>query len=134
MTPLDQLALTVIRNAAAVVIEQSPIRLVLEVPRTYPRWLGPLPRVLGAKRTRKIHLDGTALLVWRRIDDRTDLGGLVDWFAAEQNLGFNEARLIVLQFLRSLAQRGLVVLGDRTRVSAPVSARSAPSGGADPNR
>jgi hypothetical protein len=53
-------------------------------------------------------------VVWRRIDDRISLGGLVDALAAEQQLEFNEARLLTLQFLRLLSLRGLIVLGDRT--------------------
>lgn len=114
MTALDQLALVPLRNARARVVEEASARLVLEVDAIYPRWLGPLPRLLGAKRTKRIQLDGLALLVWRRVDDRTRLGELIDWLAADERLEFNEARLLTLQFLRMLAGKGLVVLGDRT--------------------
>lgn len=114
MTPLQQLGLAVLRNVKARTLEDAPARLVLEIDATYPRWLGPLPRLLGAKRTRKLQLEGMALAIWRRIDDRSTLGAHIDWLAADQQLGFNEARMLTLQFLRSLSLQGLVVLGDRT--------------------
>lgn len=118
LTPLAQLGLAVLRNAKVRVIEDVPHRLILEVDVVYSGWLGPLPRLLGAKRQRKVMLDGMALQLWRRIDDRTTLGAHMDWLAADQQLGFNEARLLVLQFLRNLSQQGLVVLGDRTSPTA----------------
>ena len=114
LTPLDQLALVPLRNAKVRLIEDAPARVILEVDVTYPVWFGPLPRLLGAKKHKRLSLDGLGLEVWRRIDDRTSLGGLIDWLAAEQVLEFNEARLLTLQFLRSLSLKGLVVLGNRT--------------------
>jgi len=114
MTPQEQLALVPLRNAKVRILENAPIRVILEVDAVYPGWLGPLPRLLGAKAVKKVQLDGLALLVWRRIDDRVTLAGLVDWLAADQQLEFNEARLLTLQFLRSLAMKGLLVMGDRT--------------------
>lgn len=114
MTPLQQLGLAVLRNAKVRTLEDAPTRMVLEVDAVYPRWLGPLPRLLGAKRTRKLQLNGMALAMWRRIDDHTTLGAHIDWLAGDQQLEFNEARLLALQFLRSLSLQGLVVLGDRT--------------------
>lgn len=118
LTPLAQLDLAVLRNAKARTVEDAATRLILELDVVYPRWLGPLPRLLGAKHTRKVMLDGMALQLWRRIDDRATLGGHVDWLAADQQLAFNEARLLTLQFLRNLSQQGLIVLGDRTSPTA----------------
>lgn len=117
ITPLEQLALVPLRNAKVRLIEDAPARVLLEVDAVYPRWLGPLPRLLGAKKVKRIALDGLSLMVWRRIDDRINLGGLIDWLAAEQQLEFNEARLLTLQFLRLLSLRGLIVLGDRTGIA-----------------
>ena len=114
ITALDQLKLVPLRNAKARTIEETPQRLVLEIDTVYPRWLGPLPALMGAKKHKRLGLDGMSLLVWRRLDDRSSLGELFDWLAAEQQLDFNEARLLMLVFLRNLSQKGLVVLGDRT--------------------
>lgn len=117
LTPLEQLAFVPLRNAKVRLVEDAPNRVQLEIDAVYPRWLGPLPDWLGAKKVKRVALDGLALLVWRRIDDRISLGGLVDWLAAEQQLEFNEARLLTLQFLRLLSLRGLIVLGDRTGIA-----------------
>jgi hypothetical protein len=115
-TPLEQLALVPLRNAKVRVLEDLPGCVRLEVDAVYPRWLGPLPRLLKARAEHRYTLDGTALQVWRQVDDRRTLGELCDWFAADQQLPFNEARLLLLSFLRSLSLKGLIVLGDRTLV------------------
>ena len=125
MTPHDQLALEPLRNAKARLVSDAPAEVVLELDAVYAWWLGPLPRLLGAKKSKRLSLDGVALTVWRRIDDRVNLGQLIDGIAAEHQLEFNEARLLLLQFLRSLSQRGLVVLGDRTDLG-PTSPISSP--------
>ncbi len=114
MSPLDQLKLVPLRNAKVRLIEETAVRAILEVDVTYPRWFGPVPRLLKAKTAKKVSLDGMALLMWQRVDDRTSLGQIVDWLASSEQLDFNEARLLTLQFLRNLSMRGLVVLGDRT--------------------
>jgi hypothetical protein len=117
ITPQAQLGLAVLRNAQARVVQDLPNRMILELDVVYARWLGPLPRLLKAKRKRQVALEGLALAVWRRIDDRATLGEHIDWLVADQQLAFNEARLLTLQFLRNLSQQGLVVLGDRTVVT-----------------
>jgi hypothetical protein len=112
--PLVQLALIPLRNAGAQLIEDSPQRVVLAVAKAYSGWLGPLPKLLGAPSSKRFALDGLALVLWRRIDDRRSLGELIDWLAEEQQLGFHEARLLTLQWLHQLATKGLVVLGAKS--------------------
>lgn len=106
-----QLDLVILRNAHLRIERDTPRAVVLELDTVYPRWLGPLPGMLGAKAQKKIALDGLGLLMWRQIDDRRTLGNLIDWLATEQQLEFNEARLLTLRFLHDLAQRGVVVMG-----------------------
>lgn len=117
LTPLEQLAFVPLRNVKVRLVENATSRALFEVEAVYSRWLGPLPRLLGAKKHKRIALDGLALAVWRRIDDRISLGGLIDAVAADEQLDFNEARLLTLQFLRLLSLRGLIVLGDRTGIA-----------------
>lgn len=106
-----QLVLIPLRNARIQVREDAPLLLILAVDKAYSRWLGPLPRVLGAPRSKQFSLDGLGLRLWRRIDDRMSLGELIDWLAADQQLGFHEARLLTLNWLHQLATKGLLVLG-----------------------
>lgn len=120
-TPVEQLGLTVLRNARVRILDDAPARLRLEIDAVYPRWLGPLPRLLGARRVQRYALDGMSLAVWRRLDDRTTLGELCDWLAGDEQLGFHEARLLLLHFLHALAQKGLVVLGDRAATAGAES-------------
>lgn len=111
--PLAQLSLAPLRNAAARVVSDQPDRLVLELDAAYPRWLGPLPRLVGAKKHRRYALDGLGLELYRLIDDRRPLGDLIEALALAEQLTFNEARLLALHWLHHLAVKGLVILGRR---------------------
>lgn len=121
-----QLDLIPLRNARIQVREDTPQLLILAVDKAYSRWLGPLPRALGAPTSKRFSLDGLGLRLWRRIDDRMSLGDLIDWLAADQQLGFHEARLLTLNWLHQLATKGLVVLGGATaETAAPRQAEKA---------
>ena len=48
-----QLALRVIRNTRLQVVEDGPSQVIVEVVVSYPGWLGPVPRLLGAKAKRR---------------------------------------------------------------------------------
>jgi len=54
MSPLDQLKLVPLRNAKVRLIEETAVRAILEVDVTYPRWFGPVPRLLKAKTAKKV--------------------------------------------------------------------------------
>jgi hypothetical protein len=111
--PVDahtQLALRVVRNVRVTVAEDAPQRLVVELPLTYPRWLGPLPRWWKLKERKRYELEGLPLAVWRRIDDRRTVDDLIAWLADSERLTWLEARLLTLTWLHGLAGRGLVVL------------------------
>lgn len=110
------LAATPTRNTA-VREETRGEALVLFVPIRKRWWMtGPLSWCLPLRREKGVALDAIGQEVWQACDGQRDLETLVEDFADRHRLGFHEARLTVMRFLRMLAQRNLLVLiGERQR-------------------
>lgn len=98
------------RNAA-VRAERRGDALVLFVPLRQRWWnAGPVAWLLPMRRERGVALDTLGQEVWQACDGQRDLETMVEDFADRHRLGFHEARLTVMRFLRMLAQRKLLVL------------------------
>lgn len=113
-TPRPTLAQTLAafptRNAA-VREERRGDALVLFVPLKQRWWTaGPVAWVLPLRREKAVALDAIGKEVWQACDGRRALETIVEDFAERHRLGFHEARLAVMRFLRMLAQRKLLVL------------------------
>ena len=67
-------------------------------------WLMPLSR------ERVVALDSLGWEVWRACDGQTRTEQIVEAFAQSHGLTFHEARTSVMQFLRMLTARGLIVM------------------------
>ncbi|MEM9914997.1 MAG: PqqD family protein [Planctomycetota bacterium] len=108
---ITQLLAAVPTRNAAVREEQRGEALVLFVPIRRRWWLrGPLSWCLPLRGEKGVALDALGQEVWRACDGQRDLEALVEAFAQRHRLGFHEARLTVMRFLRMLAQRNLLVL------------------------
>jgi hypothetical protein len=108
-TIAKQLAVVPVRNASVQVDDQGDAAVVT-VDLRYPLLLRPLVPLLRMRQRKGYRLDGIGLAVWRRIDDRATLAELVDWFATEHRLSFHESRALLLGYLQTLVNNGLVVL------------------------
>jgi len=98
------------RNAA-VREETRGDALVLFVPIRKRWWTrGLMAWCLPLRDEKGVALDTLGQEVWRACDGDRRLETLVDEFAGRHRLGFHEARLTVMRFLRMLAQRNLLVL------------------------
>jgi hypothetical protein len=85
---------------------------VLVVPVNYNRpGLKLLAKALKASAEKRYILDGTGLQVYRMIGDGMPFEELVDRFAAAHLLSFFEARAFLMDYLRTLVERGIVVIG-----------------------
>lgn len=85
--------------------------LVLFVPLRRRWWMaGPVSWWLPLRREKAVALDRLGREVWEACDAQRNVEQIIDAFAARHGLGFHEARLTVMQFLRMLAQRRLLVL------------------------
>lgn len=108
---LKQLLAAVPTRNTAVREETRGGALVLFVPIRKRWWTrGPMAWCLPLRDEKGVALDALGQEVWQTCDGQRDLETMVEDFAARHRLGFHEARLTVMRFLRMLAQRNLLVL------------------------
>jgi hypothetical protein len=93
--------------------------LVLSVP-LRQRWYmrRPLSLVFPFSTQRRVALDGLGIEVWRGCDGRRTAEQIVEQFARDHGLTFHESRLSVMQFLRELTRRGLIVMVGKSQEQA----------------
>ena len=106
-------------NQAVVCEYESESEAVLTVP-VRKRWYmkPPLGYLLPFGGVRRIGLDRMGREVWKQCDGTTTTEVIVERFAAAHGVRFHEARISILQFLRMLTQRGVIVMAGRTKDGA----------------
>jgi hypothetical protein len=108
----QQLAAVPLRNHR--VREAEDARgLVVTVDLSYPGLMKPLAKALKMRRSRDFRLDGVGLAVYRRLDGSATIEQLSDWLAGEHRLSFHEARTLLMWYLQTLMERGLVVIAGK---------------------
>lgn len=86
-------------------------KTLVSIPLRRPAWLvRPISWVIPFSSHRRIELDALGGLVLRLCDGRNTVEQIIEHFAAEHKLSFREAQLPVTQFLRLLAQYGIVAI------------------------
>src|SRR4051812_39364353 len=108
-TVAERLAAVPLRNVRVEVTEGGAVA-TLTVPLTYPRMVKPFAGMLGLKRRKSYQLEGLGLEVWRLVDGTATVGSMVDWLAQQHRLSFHEARALIMRYLQTLTERGLVVI------------------------
>lgn len=106
------------QSLAAVPVKNHAVRqetrggaLVLFVPLRERWWMrGPVSWWLPLRREKGVALDALGQKVWGLCDGQRDLEAIIEYFAKDHRLGFHEARLSVMRFMRMLAVRKLIVL------------------------
>ena len=105
------------RLLAAVPVGNEAVRredrgesVVLFLPLKKKWWMPIVSRFLPIRTEQGFQLDGLGLEVWQACDGQHTTEQIVENFAQRHRLTFHEARLTVLQFLRMLVQRNLVVM------------------------
>lgn len=108
----------------AVRTERTGRALMVYVPIRQRWWMKrPFRWVFPYREERGYALDQLGQEVWRACDGQRNIEEIVDRFARHHEIGFHEARAMILQFLQTLLQRNLVVLvmpegGDARREGA----------------
>lgn len=84
----------------------------LELTVSLPR--SPLFRWLSGGRTdpivRRYQLDKVGVEAWRMIDGRTSVGAMIERFTPLHGMGPSQAEAAMMTYLRTLAQRGIIML------------------------
>jgi hypothetical protein len=99
------------QNAAAEVERSTDGALRISVRLQLPKWLVPPISWFVRPRTRRsVQLDEIGQLVWMWSDGTRSVEDVVDAFAQHFALTFHEARVLVTGFMKSLMQRGILVM------------------------
>ncbi len=89
-------------------------QLIVTIPLRKPRVLvPPLSWILPFRKERRVSLDKLGEEVYTACDGRRSAAEIIEQFANRHDLKFHEARIPVMQYLRDLMQRGIIVLVGR---------------------
>ncbi|MBD3320208.1 MAG: PqqD family peptide modification chaperone [Chitinivibrionales bacterium] len=98
------------RNSAAEQVHKNG-SMIVRVPMR-KRWYmnPPVSWLFPFSRYRRISLDTPGQEVWEACDGMHTMEQIIDKFAVRHFLSFHEARLSVMEFVRQLMRRGMLVL------------------------
>jgi len=109
----QQLDTLILRNQAVREEPGShPDELTVAVPLDYDRaGLKIVARVFKAREVKRFVLAGPGLEVYRMLEGRRSFEKLIDIFAAKHQLTFFESRAFLMDYIRTLVERGVAVIG-----------------------
>ena len=85
--------------------------LWLTVKKRKPRFLiPPLAWFIRPRLSKRYELDKLGVYVWKLCDGKRRVEDIIDSFAGEFGLSFHEARVAVTGYLKTLVQRGALVI------------------------
>lgn len=86
--------------------------ITLVVPIRYDKpGLKPLAKALKAREQKRYILEGTGLEVYRMLGGQKTFETLIDEFAETHQLTFFESRAFLMDYIRTLVERGIAVIG-----------------------
>jgi len=97
------------RNVA-VRSERRGNALVLWIPLQRRWWTDAVSWALPLRNRKGFALDSLGEQIWQACDGERDVEQIIDEFAARHRVRFHDARVSVLQFLRTLIERQLVAV------------------------
>jgi hypothetical protein len=102
---------------------ETPGSLLIEQKLVYTGLGKILSKSLLVRKQKRYLLDGLGADVYGRIDGKKTLEQLIDEFADENKLTFFESRALLLEYLRTLMKRGLVVAGVKIDTTESIPAK-----------
>lgn len=97
-----------VKNRAASEREDEDGNLTIVLTREDSFFVKVLNKFFFIPLEKKIELDEIGSWVWRRCDDRTPVGELINMMAGEYKLSRKEAEVSLMSFLRSLSRKRLI--------------------------
>jgi hypothetical protein len=107
----DMLAATPVHNEAVINKYSDEEQMVLRVPMR-KRWYmsAPFSWIFPFRNHRNFALDSLGREVWEACDGKRNVEQIIDAFANRHSMSFHEARIGVMEFLKNMTKRGLVVI------------------------
>ncbi len=100
-----------VRNKAARYEDKGDGKALVHVPIRQKWYMGPpISWVMPLSKERVIALDKVGKEVWGLCDGNRTMEQIIEAFAEEHHLRFHQARLSIMEFLRQLTRRGLIVV------------------------
>ena len=90
--------------------EEKPDVIVAEIKLRYYGLLKILKQLTNARPYRRFELAGLTRELYEKLDGTRTVEDLVDDLAASEKLTFFESRAFVVQYLKNLMERGLIVI------------------------
>lgn len=84
--------------------------LIAEVQLRYQGLIKLVAAVFGSRKSRRYVLEGLSRDLYEKLDGKITVEDLVLDLAENEKLGFLEARSLIVQYLKNLMERGLVVI------------------------
>ena len=107
----EVLATVPYRNEAMEIERRKDGGLLASVPIRKPKYLvPPLSWIIPFSDRRRVELDAIGASVLDLCDGKRNIEAIIEKFAFEHKLSFREAQLPVIEFLKQLAERGLVAI------------------------
>ena len=111
ISPVDILESVPILNESALIKRGSRGGALVEIPLKRPKYMiPPLSWVLPFSRMRRVKLDVLGVAMLDICDGRRTVEGVIEKFAMDNKLTFREAQLPVMEFLKNLSERGVLVI------------------------
>lgn len=100
------------QNQAATVVRQPDGSARVTVPLIRPRWLiPPLSWVVKPASQRRFLMNPpAAVMIWEHCDGQRNVESIIEVFARRYRLTFHEARVAVMEYIRTLVQRGILAI------------------------
>lgn len=100
-----------VRNESIRFEKHGDDQLLVYVPIKKRWYMGPpLSWIMPLSRDRVIALDKIGREIWELCDGQHRIEQIVEKFAEHHHLRFHQARLSIMEFLRQLTRRGLIVV------------------------
>jgi hypothetical protein len=112
--PLEVLLAAIPVRNLSVLQEEQENGLILRVP-VRKRWFtsAPFSYIFPFRTFRSVEIDKTGREVLKECDGKRNIEEIVERFAQKYHISFHEARTCVLEFLKSLTRRGIIVITGR---------------------
>jgi hypothetical protein len=120
MTKKEAFRCVPVKNSLVEEVLMASGDLMLSYPSAYKPFFSKIQNLVkkDPKKTfiRKIQLDGLGRDVWSMIDGRKNVNTIIERFAKKHLVDHKEAEISVSLFLKSLGEKGLIVIGDPKQI------------------
>ena len=104
-----------LKNTQAKVNDEEADHVKVTVNRKKPGYLvPPISWVVRPRTTKTVQLDRLGTSVWKLCDGQRNVEAITDIFSSDYRLSFHEARVAVSNYMKTLMEKGVIVMMQQT--------------------